>query len=538
MASIPSFFHFSGLIILLGATRVPAQSPPRVPSANSPDTAFQRGLIALEDNRLEFALTELTAAERQAPQDARIRNFRGVTLARLGRNDEAAQEYHHAVRLDPDLGDAYRNLGLLEWTEHRLDVATADLRHALAIAADDSFAHYYLGRVLLDSKDYADGLSELNRSSVPLPEDPDFLVQLAIAYNTVGQHEEEGRIIDRLVTVQLNAAQSLAVADLLLSAKRTDAAIQFWQRLSQGQAGHGRWARFDLARTYLVAENYRQAAVGAHDYIESSQGRLSPTELAPGWSLLGIAEANLKNSDSALSAFRQAARLQPGNEEYCLNLTRELMELDHYAEAISELQAGLASNPTSYALHLRLGAAYLAAGRYTESEQSFRQLVDANDPLPISYIGLAQVLLRTGRAEAATAELAAAEQKLGPSFLIAYFHGLALKQAGKHAEAASAFAEAVQLNPSNAEAHRDLGSTLLALNKSGDAISELKQSLRLAPNDLRTRRLLTRAYARSGDVTTARQYLSAELEPPVPVAELQGDFILPGWQPTPQEDAH
>jgi len=366
MASIPSFFHFSGLIILLAATRVPAQSPTRVPSANSPDTAFQRGLIALEDNRLEFALTELTAAERQAPQDARIRNFRGVTLARLGRSDEAAQEYHDAVRLDPDLGDAYRNLGLLEWTEHRLDVATADLRHALAIAADDSFAHYYLGRVLLDSKDYADGLSELNRSSVPLPEDPDFLVQLAIAYNTVGQHEEEGRIMDRLVTVQLNAAQSLAVADLLLSAKRTDAAIQFWQRLSQGQAGHGRWARFDLARTYLVAENYRQAAVGAHDYIESSQGKLSPTELAPGWSLLGIAEANLKNSDSALSAFRQAARLQPGNEEYCLNLTRELMELDHYAEAISELQAGLASNPTSYALHLRLGAAYLAAGRYTE----------------------------------------------------------------------------------------------------------------------------------------------------------------------------
>jgi len=115
---------------------------------------------------------------------------------------------------------------------------------------------------------------------------------------------------------------------------------------------------------------------------------------------------------------------------------------------------------------------------------------------------------------------------------------LALKQAGKHAEAASAFAEAVQLNPSNAEAHRDLGSTLLALNKSGDAISELKQSLRLAPNDLRTRRLLTRAYARSGDVTTARQYLSAELEPPVPVAELQGDFILPGWQPPPQPDAH
>ncbi len=214
------------------------------------------------------------------------------------------------------------------------------------------------------------------------------------------------------------------------------------------------------------------------------------------------------------------------------------MDLNHYDEAISELQSGLASNPTSYALHLRLGAAYLAAGRYAESEKSFRQLVDANDPLPISCIGLAQVLLRTGRAEEAGGELGACEQKLGPSFLIAYFHGLALKQAGKREEAASQFAAAVHLNPSNAEAHRDLGSTFLTLNRSSDAISELKESLRLAPNDVRTRRLLTQAYARSGDVTTARQYLSAELEAPIPVTDLQGDFILPGWQSPPQDEAH
>ncbi len=175
-------FHFCGLIILLCTTGVLAQS---TPGANSPDNAFQRGLIALKDNHLEIALKELTAAERQVPSDARIRNFRGVTLARLGRSDEAAQEYHEAVRLDPHMGDAYRNLGLLEWTEHRLDVAAADLRHALALAADDSFAHYYLGRVLLDSKDYAEAVSELNRSRVPWPEDTDFLIELAVAYNTI-----------------------------------------------------------------------------------------------------------------------------------------------------------------------------------------------------------------------------------------------------------------------------------------------------------------------------------------------------------------
>jgi tetratricopeptide (TPR) repeat protein len=246
--------------------------------------------------------------------------------------------------------------------------------------------------------------------------------------------------------------------------------------------------------------------------------------------LLGIAQANLKNSDVAINAFRQATKLEPANDEYCLNLTRELMDLSRYDEAIAAIQAGLAANPKSYALHLRLGAVYLAAARYPDAEKSFRELVDANDPLPISYIGLAQVLMRTGHDEDAVAELTAAEQKLGPSFLLAYFRGLALKRAAKPSDAVSAFTEAIHLNSSSAEAHRDLGSTLLALGRTDEAIAQLKQSLGLGPNDVRTRRLLTHAYARSGDIKTAREYMDPEKESPVPAPDLQEDFILPSWQ--------
>ena len=79
------------------------------------------------------------------------------------------------------------------------------------------------------------------------------------------------------------------------------------------------------------------------------------------------------------------------------------------------------SNPNSYALHLRLGAANMAAGHYAEAETAFRDLVTAGDPLPTSYIGLAQVLLRTGRAEESVAELTAARQKLGANFQSAIF---------------------------------------------------------------------------------------------------------------------
>jgi len=40
---------------------------------------------------------------------------------------------------------------------------------------DDSFAHYYLGRVQLDAKLYAEAFQELERSGVPRPADAEFL---------------------------------------------------------------------------------------------------------------------------------------------------------------------------------------------------------------------------------------------------------------------------------------------------------------------------------------------------------------------------
>jgi tetratricopeptide (TPR) repeat protein len=165
----------------------------------------------------------------------------------------------------------------------------------------------------------------------------------------------------------------------------------------------------------------------------------------------------------------------------------------------------------------------------------FRQLVAAGDPLPTSYVGLAQVLLRTGRAEEAVSELVAAGKKLGPNFLISYFQGLALNRAARPAEAISAFQDAVQLSPNSAEAHLGLGKTELQVGRTNDAIAELEKCLQLSPGNVQAQRLLSQAYRRAGDTQAASRYSqeTAETEP-APQNDLLGDFILPEWQ-SPQE---
>lgn len=495
--------------------------------------SFQHGLSALKDNRLAEALEELTAAEREHPGDPLVHNFRGIVLVRLGQNAAAAAEYHLAIGLNPLMEDAFRNLGFLMWTGHQLGPAREALEHAVELSPGDSFAHYYLGRVQLDEQNYAQAIRELENSRVSLPLDADFSIQLAGAYIAVGRSQEARNSLARLATMSLGDVQTIHVASLLLALHEHVAAIAAIQRLTDSApASNPSWRQFDQALVYLLAGNYGKAIEQAERYNNSLPHDDSKAhESSAALTIVGIASAHLKQEQRSLSAFHHAAALVPVDEEYWLNLTRELMELNRYSETISALHDALAVNPNSYALHLRMGAARLAAGHYEEAEKVFRDLVAAGDPLPTGYVGLAQVLLRDGRPEEAVTELAAAQQKLGPNFLLSYFLGLALDRAGKPLEAMIAFQEAARLNADNAEVHLNLGKMELGLGRVSDAIAELEEALRLQPGNDQAKRLLSKAHGRAGDPQRAEILAEPPGNEPVNSdGNLLGDFFVPQWQ--------
>jgi tetratricopeptide (TPR) repeat protein len=291
-----------------------------------------------------------------------------------------------------------------------------------------------------------------------MPTDADFLKEASIGYIAIGREADARKSLAELQKSPLDEGQSLLTASLLLQVHENDAAIRIFERWRDQQLWRATLEQYDLARAYLAVATYEKVVHEADVYTNAAPLEESkpPQDLsAKVWSVRGIAYAHLDQREPCIDALRHAASLDPKQEEYWLNLTRELMEFSRYPEAIAAVQDGLAANPKSYALQLRLGAAYLAGGQLPDAERVFRDLVNAGDPLPTGYVGLAQVLLRTGRPDEAATELASAEKTLGPQFLLSYFRGLALDRAGKSAEALGAFQDAVKLNPKSAEAHLD-----------------------------------------------------------------------------------
>lgn len=516
--------------------------PSQQNSAERPDIReqfFQTGLMALKENRLEDALEALTKAEHARPLDARVRNFRGIVLARLGQTAEARAEYQEAIHCDPHMEDAYRNLGFLEWTDHRLVPAREALEQALKLSPSDSFARHYLGRVQLDAQLYAEAFRELALSDVAWPDEPDFLIQVATGYMALGRQEDARKTLRQLNGRSLNDLHSAERASLLLAARENSQAIEILQHWSARPPDGAPWAQLDLGLAYLASGSYERALGQATSYVDRLKAKGAPPgQLAPAWSLIGIAQSQLGHGVQAVDAFRLAARADPSAEGGWLNLTRQLMETSRFEEAISAVQEGIASLPKSYSLHLRLGAANLAAGHYLAAEEVFRTLVAAGDPLPTSYVGLAQVLLRQGRADEAASELAAARQEIGPNFLLSYFLGLSLNRGGKPSEALAAYQEAVLLNPKSAEAHLGAAIAELALGRAPDAVVELQETLRLSPSNQQAEHLLARAHRR------AAASKEEAAQPPAPpeaqssgADDLVGDFLLPKWQmPSDEKD--
>jgi predicted Zn-dependent protease len=304
----------------------------------------------------------------------------------------------------------------------------------------------------------------------------------------------------------------------------------------QSQLGQCLEGEGDDARAVLA---YEQAiAVGPgqiEDYVRLAevwrQGLHEPREAVdvmdaliaanPGSWRAYLARARFRSAAGALEAAEQdlsrAAELAPTEVEILLARADLAQLLERISDARSLLQKGTRQHPKEARFYRALAALELQAGQTAAVLRCLRQGLEAVPGQPDMQAALADILIDQGQVEEAKGIIAALRERMTPAPLADYLEGrlalrngdwpvaiedltavtespessvdvagrawLALAHCYEHSSAPDkqneAYAQAVSLEPSSLPARLGLGTSLLALGRSDEAIEQFRELTRL-----------------------------------------------------------
>ncbi len=104
----------------------------------APNDAFNLtvlGRVKFEEGDDDAALDALSRASKLDPQNPRILNFLGVALAQKGLRVQAETAFRQAIQIDPEYGDAHKNLAIVYLSAHPPAVELARWHYEKALAA-------------------------------------------------------------------------------------------------------------------------------------------------------------------------------------------------------------------------------------------------------------------------------------------------------------------------------------------------------------------------------------------------------------------
>ncbi|MFN0119036.1 MAG: tetratricopeptide repeat protein [Blastocatellia bacterium] len=258
-------------------------------------------------------------------------------------------------------------------------------------------------------------------------------------------------------------------------------------------------------------------------------GAASDTQIARAYGLLGQVYQAYSLPGAAEICYANARALAPRDFRWVYLAAWVCQQDSRAAEAIALYQQARALRPDYLALPVHLGNLYLRQNRIDEARASFTQALALNDRCTAARYGLGQAALSARDYTAAARDLAQALAEAPDATRIHYALAMALRglgkldqarahleqqgpvgvrvtdplvdeltelprgerihmlrgrmafDAGRYAEAATAFAAAVAASPRGVEARINLGSTLGQLRRDNEAAAQLDEALRLAP---------------------------------------------------------
>ena len=325
----------------------------------------------------------------------------GVQAHRQGHFDVAIQEFTKASQLDPNLSEAFIDLGEEYVHTHNYAAAIPPLKHALELRPDFEEAHLQLGYALLSQGFPAEAIPHLERAHA--------IEALGIAQSETGQFEQAILNLSAALAKRPNDPDLLYYlgrASGLLSKRSIDTLTEAYP---------------DSARTHqAMAENYyvlRQMPQAEAEFRAALQQRPD----IPGVHMeLGLVYAGSAQWPKAEEEFRAETKLQPGNAEASYRLGAALLQQGKAHAAREELARADHLKPDMPEILYSLGKAASLEGDALAAEKAWLHLLEIEKNTSLAaqaHFGLAAIYRKQGNAAKARSQMEEFQklQKAAPS---------------------------------------------------------------------------------------------------------------------------
>jgi len=322
--------------------------------SSSPSQLLEAGQRCQQRGDLARAEMYYRQALRLRPDLAEAYTGLGILLAQRGDPAGAEGCFRQAVRLKPSLAQAHSNLGIVLHQLGRLSEAEACHRQGLRLQPDFAAGHNNLGLVLATQ---------------------DRLIEAEVSYHEALRWRPD-----------FTEAHNNLEAVLIAQGKKAEASGRKAVRLRPGSAA----AHNDLGQVLVEQGKSEEALTHFREAL-----RLKPG-LAEVHNNLGIALALKNHHAEAERCFRESLRIRPDRAGTHNNLGIALHQQDRLEEALTCCQQALRLAPDYAEAHTSLGLVLQGQGRHPEALACFDRAVQLAPEFADGHWNRALALLLTG----------------------------------------------------------------------------------------------------------------------------------------------
>lgn len=308
----------------------------------------------------------------RATQPADTHLSKGYDALKQDRYDEAIQEFRAALSADPSLVLRARfPLAVALFESHKPDEARHEFETVRREVGDHPNVMYYLGRLDLDSQDFAGAIRNLTTAAAK-PPFPDTAYYLGYAYFKQGDLASAEKWLTQAQT--LNPQDSRIPYQLGFVYRKQGQEDKAKQSMALSQKLRQR----ETDESRIKTECGEKLEKGPREAAHAVCDQLYDANNADKLTALGTLYGQHGDLEAALKPLQRAAELAPGSPQMQYNLALTYFQLNQFENARKPLAAALERWPDLFQLNWLYGRVLVKMGDLASAYETLRHTRELN----------------------------------------------------------------------------------------------------------------------------------------------------------------